>query len=277
MDGSTVQASRRARALSGVPEGAGPLVVLVGALVPTLRPACALILLGGWLVLRLRSRPEAIAWAATIPVGVALAWPRIMGPDAPLGERGCVDLVSVIVVHRLVLATIVLGVVPVLAVAHRSGPAELGLRRPSMGEAAVAIAGCLALVAGGLLIGPTIARPFFGELDFPVPPAALGPAILFGIANGVTEEVAYRGALQGWLSRVWPLWPAVGFQGLLFGIVHAGPEVVALLPVHIAILAGVGIAAGLVRLRSGSLAVPIGIHVGADIALYVGLACRAAG
>ena len=63
----------------------------------------------------------------------------------------------------------------------------------------------------------------------------------------------------------------------MFGIVHAGPEVVALLPVHIALLTAVGVAAGLVRARTGTLAIPIGIHIGADIALYVGLACRAAG
>ncbi len=50
----------------------------------------------------------------------------------------------------------------------------------------------------------------------------------------------------------------------------------ALLPVHIAMLTSVGIAGGLARWRFGSLWIPIGIHVGADIALYVGLACRAA-
>ena len=126
------------------------------------------------------------------------------------------------------------------------------------------------------MIGPAIARPFFGELDYPVPLAALVPAILFGIANGVLEEVLYRGALQAWLARLAPIGWAIAFQGLVFGIVHAGPEVLALLPVHIALLTGVGIAAGLARWRLGSLWIPIGIHVGADIALYIGLACRAA-
>lgn len=61
----------------------------------------------------------------------------------------------------------------------------------------------------------------------------------------------------------------------MFGIVHAGPEVVALLPLHIALLSAVGIAGGIVRWRLGSLWIPVGIHVGADVALYVGLACRA--
>jgi len=83
------------------------------------------------------------------------------------------------------------------------------------------------------------ARPFFGELDFPTPAAALVPAIAFGM-------------------------------------VHAGPDVLALLPVHIALMSAAGIAGGAARARLGSLWVPIGVHVGADIALYVGLACRAA-
>ena len=130
------------------------------------------------------------------------------------------------------------------------------------------------LVVGGLVIGPAIVAPFFGQLAFPVPPAALVPAIVFGLANGITEEVAYRGAMQGWLGRLAPVWVAIGFQGLVFGVVHAGPEVLTLLPVHIALLATAGIAAGVIRWRTGTLWIPAGIHVGADIALYVGLACR---
>jgi membrane protease YdiL (CAAX protease family) len=42
-------------------------------------------------------------------------------------------------------------------------------------------------------------------------------------------------------------------------------------------LTAVGLAGGLARRWFGSLWVPAGIHVGADIALYVGLACRAVG
>jgi hypothetical protein len=55
-----------------------------------------------------------------------------------------------------------------------------------------------------------------------------------------------------------------------------GPEVVSLLPIHVAVLSAVGIAGGAARWRLGSLWIAIGVHVGADVALYVGLACRAA-
>jgi len=39
-------------------------------------------------------------------------------------------------------------------------------------------------------------------------------------------------------------------------------------------MAGCGLILGLITLRTGSLAVAIGLHVGADVALYFGLACR---
>ncbi len=263
----------RGRALTA----AGPAVLLAAALWPSLRPAGAVVLVAGWLLLRLARRPEAIAWAAVLPIGLVLPWPDLLGPDAPLGAAGCVDPLSAIAVHRVAVGLFGLAVVAVLARANGSGAREIGLRRPRRVEAVAAV-GCVAVVAvGGLWIGPWLAQPFFGRLDFPTPLAALVPAIAFGLANGVLEEVGYRGAMQGWLGRAMPLGWAIGIQGLAFGIVHAGPEVLALLPVHIALMGAVGVIGGAARERLGSLWLPIGVHVGADIALYVGLACRAAG
>ncbi len=255
---------------------AGPAVLLAAAFVPGLRPPLAVVLLVGWAVLRAARRPEAIAWAAVLPVALVLPWPWLLGADAPLGGAGCIAPLSTIALRRVLVAAFGLLVVAGLAVAHRSSLDELGLRRPSRLEAAGAIGGVLVLAVGGLWIGPLLARPFFGELDFPVPLAALLPAVLFGVANGVLEEVSYRGAMQAWLARAMPLAWAIGLQGLAFGVVHAGPEVLALLPVHIALMSAVGVAGGVARVKLGSLWVPIGVHVGADIALYVGLACRAA-
>jgi membrane protease YdiL (CAAX protease family) len=257
--------------------GAGPAALLAASLEPELRPLAAVVIALGWAALVILRRPEAIGWAAVLPVAVVLTWPWVLGGDVPVGEIACVEPASAIVVRRVAVAVVVLGLVAVLARIHASGAGELGLRRPSVPEAAMAIAGCLLLAVVGLWIGPAVARPFFGALDFAVQPAALVPAVAFGLANGTLEEVAYRGAMQAWLARLAPLWLAIGFQALVFGIVHAGPEVVALLPLHIALLTGVGLAGGLVRWRTGSLWIPIGVHVGADIALYVGLACRAAG
>lgn len=260
---------------SAIAAGAGPVLLLLGALVPGLRPLVAVGLALGWVALRLLGRREALAWAATLPVAILVGWPWFLGADLPLGEIACAEPFSEIVVRRLFVAAIGLGLVGLVTVAHTGSRVELGLRRPSRGEALVAIGGLLVLGIGGVFIGPVIAEPFFGRLSFAIPVAAIVPALLFGIANGVLEEVAYRGVLQGFLGRLLPVGWAIVFQGLVFGIVHAGPEVVALMPLHIALLSAVGIAGGIVRWRLGSLWIPVGIHVGADIALYVGLACRA--
>jgi membrane protease YdiL (CAAX protease family) len=254
----------------------GTVVLLVVALLPGLRPAGAALLLVVWAALRALRHPAATAWAAVLPVGLVLPWPWLLGADAPLGEAGCADPASAIAVRRVAVAAFGLLVVAGLALAERSSHVELGLRRPRRLEASVALGAVAVLSIGGLWIGPWLARPFFGELDFARPVGALLPAVAFGIANGVLEEVGYRGAMQAWLARAMPLAAAIGLQGLVFGIVHAGADVVALLPAHIAIMSAVGVAGGVARARLGSLWVPIGVHVGADIALYVGLACRAA-
>ncbi len=256
--------------------GGGPALLLLAALVPGLRPVVAVALLSGWLLLLFRGRPEALAWAATLPVGVPLVWPWILGIDIPLGEAACIAPISDIVLRRLIVAAVGLGLAGVVSIVHRMELAELGLRRPRRGEAGVALGGLLVLGIGGPVIGPILAEPFFGPIEFATPAAVIVPAVLFGIANGVLEEVSYRGVLQAGLGRLAPIALAIAFQGLVFGIVHAGPEVVALLPLHIAVLTAVGVAAGIARWKLGSLWIPIGIHVGADIALYVGLACRAA-
>jgi membrane protease YdiL (CAAX protease family) len=252
------------------------VLVALAALLPEFRIPVAILTAAGWAALRAGGRPEAIAWAAVLPVALVLPWPILLGVDVPLGEAGCTDAASPIVARRVAVAAIGLAVVVLLAWLHGSSRAELGLGAPHRREMALALGACALIAAAGLYVGPWLAGPFFGELDFPVPAAALLPAVVFGIANGVLEEVQYRGAMQAWLGRVLPWQAAVVAQGVVFGIVHAGPEVIALLPVHIALMSTAGIAAGLVRRWTGSLWLPIGIHVGADIALYVGLACRAA-
>ncbi len=260
---------------STVVAGGGPALLVLAALIPGLRPIVAITLALGWVALRLLGRQEALAWAATLPVAVPLVWPWVLGSDLPLGEAACAAPFSEIVVRRLVIAAAGLGLAVLVTVVHRVGVAELGLRRPGRADLALALGGVVVLGIGGTAIGPVIAGPFFGRIEFAIPVGAIVPALLFGIANGVLEEVAYRGILQAVLGRLVPVTAAIAFQGLVFGIVHAGPEVVALLPVHIAMLSAVGIAAGIARWRLGSLWIPIGVHVGADIALYLGLACRA--
>jgi membrane protease YdiL (CAAX protease family) len=255
----------------------GPALLLVGALAPELRPAVAALVVAGWAGLVLLRRPAALGWAAVLPLAVSLTWPWFLGADHPFGPTGCAEPFSLIALRRIAVLLVVLALVAVLAAVHGSSTFDLGIRRFRRWEMPVAIAGLLSLAIGGLVIGPSIAEPFFGQLEFALPLAAIVPAVAFGVANGTLEEVAYRGAFQGWLGRVTGPWVAIPAQALIFGIVHVGPEVTAWVPLHALLLGSVGLLAGLLVRRTGSLAIPIGIHIGADIALYYGLACRVAG
>ena len=103
--------------------------------------------------------------------------------------------------------------------------------------------------------------------------AALVPALLFAIANGVMEEVAYRGGLLHWSARVIGLGPAVVGQAIVFGLAHSGSDVIGY-PVPLALAMGVGgLLAGVIAVRTRSLLIPIAVHVGLDLPLYLGLAC----
>jgi membrane protease YdiL (CAAX protease family) len=220
--------------------------------------------------------PAALGWVAAIPVAVTLTWPWFLGTDQPVGPVGCAEPLALIALRRVVVALVGIALVAILARVHGSSTFDLGIRHLRRWEPPVAIAGLLVLAVGGLVVGPWIAEPFFGRLEFDRPLIALLPAVVFAVANGTLEEIAYRGALQGWLGRAAGPWVGVVMQAVVFGIVHVGPEVTSFVPVHAAALTAVGLLAGLWVRRTGSLAVPIGVHIGADIALYYGLACRAA-
>ena len=61
-----------------------------GALRPSLRPVVAVAHGVGWILLRHGHRPRAVAWAATLPIAVALVWPWIDGADMALvGGLAC--------------------------------------------------------------------------------------------------------------------------------------------------------------------------------------------
>jgi membrane protease YdiL (CAAX protease family) len=91
------------------------------------------------------------------------------------------------------------------------------------------------------------------------------------------EEVIYRGVLQSWVARLSGIGPAVLAQAVIFGLAHgASPDFVgSALPVVALMIAG-GIVAGVVVHRTGSLALPIALHVAVDIPLYYGNACLGA-
>jgi len=90
----------------------------------------------------------------------------------------------------------------------------------------------------------------------------------------VMEELVYRGALQAWLARRTGIGIAIGTQAIVFGLAHGASQdfVASPLPVVTLMVAG-GVVAGIAVVRTGSLALPILLHVAFDVPLYYGNAC----
>ena len=166
-----------------------------------------------------------------------------------------------------------LGVLATIGFVLGASPASIALRWPARRWVRWAVVGFLVAGPLGILLGPVLARPFFGDVGFMFTIAALVPALLFAIANGVMEEVAYRGGLLHWSARVIGLGPAVVGQAIVFGLAHSGSDVIGY-PVPLALAMGVGgLLAGVIAVRTRSLLIPIAVHVGLDLPLYLGLAC----
>jgi membrane protease YdiL (CAAX protease family) len=125
------------------------------------------------------------------------------------------------------------------------------------------------------VLGPPLSEPFFGPLPIRTGDLmAIVPAIVFAVANGVMEEVIYRGALQAWVARTAGAGTAIAAQAIVFGLAHGASQdfVGSPLPVVALMVAG-GAIAGWIVVRTGSLAIPLALHVAVDIPLYYGNAC----
>ena len=105
-------------------------------------------------------------------------------------------------------------------------------------------------------------------------PAAIVSAVVLAVANGTMEELAYRGALMQWNSQAFGMSAALVGQAAVFGLAHLGDDFVGSpLPVMVAVGLG-GLAAGLIARRTGSLFLPIVVHICLDVPLYLAIACR---
>jgi membrane protease YdiL (CAAX protease family) len=139
-----------------------------------------------------------------------------------------------------------------------------------------AVVGAVLLGPIGLVAGALVARPFFGTFTLDLSDLGfLVPALVFAIANGVMEEVAYRGVLMHWAGRVVGIWPALVIQAVVFGLAHGGSDVGGSPIILMTIVGAGGFVAGLIAIRTKSLLVPIAWHVALDLPMYAYLACRA--
>mgnify|MGYP001818336560 FL=1 len=248
--------------------------LVIAALVPPLRVPVAA---GFGLGVLLAPRGSALHWAASagLPVALLFVLARYLLDRQLDGPFECADPASPVAWLRALEALIVIGAILGLARFLGSATRELGLRRPSRPEALIGVAAIVLIPIPSLYLGTNLAEPFFGQIRLDLSqPAAIVPALVLAVANGTMEELVYRGALMAWLSRAaGPTFGLVG-QAVVFGAAHTGSDFTGpVLPVVLAIIAG-GLIAGAIVRRTGSLWLPIVVHICFDIPLYYAATCR---
>ncbi len=251
-----------------------PLALLALAAIAESARLPVLLVLGiGTGVAASRAAPVRWAWAGAVPVALALAWGGLTTPSIATDGSSCTDPASSVAVLRLVEAIVVLAAVTILALVLRSSARALLLRLPARRWIRWAVIGFLVAGPVALLAGPYLARPFFGEVGYQLLPAALVPALVFAVSNGVSEEFAYRGALMGWSAKVMGTGPALVGQAIIFGLAHSGLDVTgSSIPLMLVLGIG-GLLAGVISLRTRSLLIPVAVHIGLDLPIYFAFAC----
>lgn len=253
-------------------------IALLGALVaaalaPGVRLPLVLALAAGTWVLP--AGPVRWAAAAALPVALILAWGDLVGSRPLVDRHDCADLLSPLAWLRAAEAATVITLVLLLARHLGTTLRALGLARPSRPELLVGIAAILIIPVPSLYLGAALAEPFFGPIRLDLAqPLAILPALTLAVANGTMEEVAYRGVLMSWMSRATGPTIALIGQAVVFGAAHTGTDfVTSPLPVVLTVMAG-GLVAGLIVRRTGSLWLPIVVHIALDVPLYYAAACR---
>src|SRR6056297_1613239 len=84
----------------------------------------------------------------------------------------------------------------------------------------------------------------------------IGPV---SISAGICEELLFRAYLIPWLDQALPIWAAVLLSSVLFGLLHAYQG-----PAGMVRTAAVGLVLALIFLATGSLLVPILLHIVVD-------------
>jgi membrane protease YdiL (CAAX protease family) len=249
-------------------------LVAAAAALADLRAGVVLLLIVGTTIAVRREAPVRWTWAAATPVAVSLAFGGLLGAGTFVGdEASCIDPASAPAALRAIEALVVLGVVLGLALVLKASRQSIWLRWPARRWVGWAILGFLVAGPVALLLGPIVAEPFFGPISYALPLAALAPALLFAVSNGVMEEVIYRGVLLGWSARIIGIGPALAGQAVVFGIAHSGSDVLALqVPLMIAMGVG-GLVAGIITVKTRSLLIPIAVHISLDLPIYFALAC----
>jgi membrane protease YdiL (CAAX protease family) len=90
--------------------------------------------------------------------------------------------------------------------------------------------------------------------------------LLTVVLDPLWEELFFRGAMFSALIRRWGIWVAALVPSLLWGLAHAQYEWW-----YMASIAGSGVVLAIVRWKSGSIWLPVGLHAAFNLSLYLPL------
>jgi membrane protease YdiL (CAAX protease family) len=250
-----------------------PALLLLAALVqPPVAGIVLVVLVIGVAVAATRSAPVTWSWAAMVPAAGIAALRAFGAVDEAWSAPRCDALATPLVSWTIAEALLVLAGVAVLALALRAKASDVAIRWPARYAVRWAVWGAVLIVVAGLagmflLVGRLWGGPGVRTdgVTFVV------PAIVFAVALAVSEELAWRGALQGWLARTLGGWPAAVVQGAGYGVAWGAAMGS---PLVGALAAAAGLALGAVVIRTRSLLVPLAWHVAFNVPLWVSIACR---
>ena len=263
--------TRRLQA-STVARAAAPVLLLLAAMaIPPLAGVATLVLVGGTAVALERKAPVAWAWAAMIPA-TALATVRWLSRVVPFGTpAACEAFGAPRVAWAVVDAVVVVAAFTALAVALRTRRASIGLRKPARRAVRNAVLGFGAFAIGGFVVVSLVNGGLPGPTNGDPSTVQFVLAVLVGaLAIAIAEEVAFRGVLQHWLARTTGEWPAVGVQGVAYGVwvTAAGWG-----PLFGIVAAAAGLVAGAITVRTNSILTALAWHAGIAIPLFAVLLC----
>jgi uncharacterized protein len=211
-------------------------------------------------------------WPLVVTSGGLLAWGDLVVPALPptTGVRTAANL----------------GATAVLVLVARSAGltwAELGMSRSTWRAGLRWGAAALGVATAGYLVALTIpaghaalARSAVGGLT--TGELTLRALVLIPLGTVLCEEVAFRGVLLAVALRHLPVRPASALASLVFGLWHVTGALNSAEPADAPFLVGASVAGTvlvttlggavftLLRLRSGSLLAPIGLHLGTNTA-----------
>ena len=248
------------------------LLLLLAVAFPYTDPVIVAVLVAGVAISISRRAPVAWSWAAVLPAATIAAM-RDFGPRVSESNAGWCSVASAPpVVWSVGEAAVVVATIAILGVALKAKAADIGVRRPAPYAIRWAVMGGGAILAAGLAAVLFLLQPMAGGAAVTVDGVGfLLPGAVFAIALAISEETAWRGALQGWLSRLLGPFLAALAQAILYGISWG----VALESTFAAVIAGAaGMLLAAVVIRTRSLLVVVAWHAAFNVASYLVLACR---